>query len=117
MTYTRTATTGGFIDAFARSDPNQVIQVTGTGISTTTLKGDATGNYFGRVAFTGANPPASVNVTNTSDRPPTTVNVTVTDQVVVTKATYNSDTGHLVVAATSSDTAVPPTLTVVGFGA
>ena len=86
VTYTRTATTGGFIDAFARSDPNQVIQVSGTGVSATTLKGDATSaDYFGRAAFTGANPPATVNVTNTSDRPPTTVKVTVTDQVALTK--------------------------------
>ena len=116
VTYTRTTTTGGFIDAFARSDPNQVIQVTGTGVSATTLKSDATGNYFARAAFTG-DPPATVNLTNTSDRPPTTVKVTLTDQVTLTKVTYNADTGDLKVAATSSDTAVPPTLTAVGFGA
>ncbi len=115
VTYTRTATTGGFIDAFARSEINQVIQVTGTGVSNTTINGDATGNYFGRVAFTG-DPPATVDLTNTSDRPPTTVKVTLTDQVTLTKATYNADTGDMKVAATSSDTAVPPTLTVVGFG-
>ena len=35
---------------------------------------------------------------------------------MVTKAAYNSDTGQFVVNATSSDTATPPTLTVVGFG-
>jgi len=120
VTYTRTATTGGFIDAFARSEPNQVIQVSGTGVSTTTLKGDATvdpgvsGNYFARAAYTG-DPPATVNITNTSDRPANTVKATVTDQVTLTKSTYNSDTGDMKVAATSSDTATPPTLTVVGF--
>ena len=60
VTYTRTATTGGFLDVFARSEPNQVIQVSGTGVSSTTLKGDTatdpgvSGNYFGRAAFTGA---------------------------------------------------------------
>jgi hypothetical protein len=116
VTYTRTNTSGGFIDAFASTQPDQVIQVSGTGIGTTKLKADPTGNYFGRVAFTGANPPASVQVTNVSDRPPTTVNVTLTDQVIVTKAAYNSDTGQLVVNATSSDTAAPPTLTAQGFG-
>jgi hypothetical protein len=116
VTYTRTDTSGGFIDAFATSNPDQVIQVKGTGISTTTLKAGVVGRYFGRVAYTGANPPASVQVVNTSDRPPTTQTVTVTDQVVVTKAAYNSDTGQFVVNATSSDTATPPTLTVVGFG-
>ena len=115
VTYTRTATTGGFIDAFARSEINQVIQVSGTGVSGTTLKSDATGNYFARVAFSG-DPPATVNLTNTSDRPPTTVKVTLTDQVTLTKATYNADTGDMKVAANSSDTAVPPSLTVVGFG-
>ena len=116
VTYTRTDTTGGVIDAFATSNPDQVIQVKGTGISTTTLKAGVVGRYFGRVAYTGANPPASVQVVNTSDRPPTVQTVTVTDQVVVTKAAYNSDTGQFVVNATSSDTATPPTLTVVGFG-
>ena len=117
VTYTRSNTTGGFVDAFASSEPNQVIQVSGTGIGTTKLKADAAGNYVGRVAFTGANPPASVQVTNISDRPPTTVNVTLTDQVLVTKAAYDSDAGTLTVNATSSDTATPPTLTAVGFGA
>ena len=33
VTYTRTGTSGGFIDAFATSEPDQVIQVKGTGIS------------------------------------------------------------------------------------
>jgi hypothetical protein len=117
VTYTRSDTSGGFIDAFASSQADQVIQVSGTGISTAKLKADPTGNYFGRVAFTGANPPASVQVTNVSDRPPTTVNVTLTDQILVTKAAYNSDTGQLTVNATSSDTATPPTLTAQGFGA
>jgi len=117
VTYTRSNTTGGFIDAFATSEPGQVIQASGTGMSRTTLKAGVVGRYFGRVAYTGANPPTSVQITNTSDRPPTTVNVTVTDQVVVSKAAYNSDTGQFVVNATSSDTAAPaPTLTVVGFG-
>jgi K319-like protein len=117
VTYTRSTTSGGFVDAFATSQADQVIQVSGAGISTTKLKADASGNYFGRVAFTGATPPTSVQVTNVSDRPPTTVNVTLTDQVLVTKAAYNSDTGTLVVNATSSDTATPPTLTAQGFGA
>jgi len=116
VTYTCSTTSGGFIDAFATSQPDQAIQVSGTGISTTKLKADPTGKYFGRVAFTGASPPTSVEVTNISDRPPTTVNVTLTDQVLVTKAAYNSDTGQLTVNATSSDTATPPTLTAQGFG-
>ena len=121
VTYTRSATTGGVIDAFARSEPNQVIQVSGTNVPSTTLKGDATtdpgvsGNYFGRAAFTG-DPPATVNITNASDRPKTTVKVPVTDQVALTKVTYDADTGDMKVSATSSDTAVPPTLTVLGFG-
>ncbi|HEV7656930.1 MAG TPA: hypothetical protein VGP36_19645, partial [Mycobacteriales bacterium] len=116
VTYTRSTTSGGFVDAFASSQADQVIQVSGAGIATTKLKADANGSYFGRVAFTGA-PPASVQVTNASDRPPTTVNVTLTDQVVVSRAAYDSDTGSLAVSATSSDTATPPTLTVQGFGA
>jgi hypothetical protein len=116
VTYTRSNTTGGFIDAFATSQPAQVIQVSGTGVATTQLKSDVAGNYFGRVAFTGANPPTSVTISNASDRPVTNANVTLTDLVVVTGAAYNADTGALTVTATSSDTATPPVLTAQGFG-
>jgi hypothetical protein len=116
VTYTRTGTTGGFIDAFARSEPDQSILVSGAGVAGTKLKGDASGNYFARAAFTGATPPTTVDIKNTSDQPASTVKVTVTDQVTLTKVTYSADSGDMKVAATSSDTATPPTLSVVGFG-
>jgi hypothetical protein len=116
-TYTRTSASGGFIDVFASSQAAQSIQVSGAGISTTTLRSDADGRYFGRVAYTGANPPGTVNVTNTSDRPPTVLAVTVTDRVSVSQASYDADTNSLTIKASSSDTATPPALTAQGFGA
>ena len=54
------------------------------------LAGDAGGRYFTRVAFSGGTPPTTNKVSNTSDRPRTDIAVTVTDQVLVTKATYDA---------------------------
>jgi hypothetical protein len=117
VTYTRTSPTGGFLDVFASSQPDQVIEVSGSGVSTTKLRGDSEGRYFGRVAFNGSNPPGSVKVSNASDRPRTDVDVTVTDQVTVTSAVYDTDARTLTVQAASSDLSAAPTLTVQGFGA
>ena len=117
-TYTRTSATGGFVDVFATSVPGEVITATLPGGTPTTLGTDGKGQYFARVAFTGATPPARVTVTNTSDNPATAVAATVTDRVIVTSATYDTATHNLTVRATSSDTsATPPTLTARGFGA
>jgi hypothetical protein len=117
VTYTQTSASGGFLDVFGSTQPEQSIEVKGSGVSTTRLRGDVDGRYFGRVAFTGSTPPPTVKVINASDRPRTEVEVTVTDQVQVTSAEYDTDTDSLVVKATSSDTANPPVLTVPGFGA
>lgn len=114
-TYTRTDSSGGRIDVFASSQAGQAVQVSGPGIPTTSLRTDPSGHYFGRVAFTG-DYPRTVQVTNASDRPRTTVDVPVTDLVRATSAVYDSDAGTLTVSATSSDTAVPPVLSVPGMG-
>jgi hypothetical protein len=116
VTYTATGASGGYVDVFASSQPEQAIQVSGAGISTTTLKADVDGRYFGRVAYSGSNPPATVTVTNVSDRPPTALNVTVTDRVVVSQASYDADANTLTVKASSSDTSSSPALSVQGFG-
>jgi hypothetical protein len=83
----------------------------------TTLRGAADGSYVARLPFTGATPPKSVTVENLSDKPQVVAHPDVTDLVTVTDATYDSDAQTLTVTAASSDQAVPPTLTVPGFGA
>jgi hypothetical protein len=114
-TYTRTSD-GGFVDVFAGGASGQVMTVTGTGLSSTTLRGDAGGHYFGRVAFTGT-PPAEVTVSNVSDQPATTSTVKLVDRVVVSQASYDADARTLTVQAASSDAVTPPGMSADGFGA
>jgi hypothetical protein len=112
--YTRTAT-GGFVDVFAGSAGGQVLTLTGAGLSSTTLRGDTTGHYFGRAAFTGT-PPAEVTVSNVSDRPATTATVKLVDRVVVSRADYDATARTLTVQAASGDAVVAPGLSADGYG-
>jgi hypothetical protein len=114
--YTETSATGGFLDVFASSQPNQSIEVSGAGLATTPAPGNPDGRYFARVAYTGNRPPATIKVSNTSDRPRTDLDVTVTDQVMVTKAAYDTDAKTLTVEAGTTDRTGPVTLTAEGFG-
>ena len=116
-TYSRTSETGGFIDVFASSEGTTLaMDVSGTGIQTTRMQGGGDGYYFARVAFTG-NPPAEITVTNTNDVPQTVKKINLVDQVIVTKAEYNTVNKTLTVTATSSDLATPTTFTIEGFEA
>ncbi|HEY9391071.1 MAG TPA: hypothetical protein VIR27_15070 [Mycobacteriales bacterium] len=115
-TYSRTDTSGGMVDVVASSDPGQAIKASLDGVSGFTLRGDLNGHYVARLPFTGSTAPATVNVTNISDDPHASFDVAVTDLVAVTEATYDTDLKTLTVTAASSDQAVPPTLTVVGYG-
>ena len=116
-TYTRTDTTGGTVDVLATADPNKAVRANLPGATVTSLRSDQNGHYVARLPFTGATPPATVNVTNASDNPPAVFDsVKVTDLVTITDATYDADAQTLTVTAKSSDTAVPPTLTVTGYG-
>jgi hypothetical protein len=115
VTYSRSAASGGTIDVFASTDLGpQSIEVSGTGVDATRLTGD-NGHYEGRIAYTGADPPATVNVANTGDVPVATKSVDVVDNVKAT-AVYDTDKGELTVNASSSDTAANPTLTAKGYG-
>ena len=117
-TYARTTTDGGFLDVYATSDAGSSIELkadAAAGYGTTVLRGDGSGRYFARVAFTGA-VPGSVTVLNAGDVPPASKTIPVTDVVRVTAADYDADAQSLHVAATSSDTAAAPTLTVAGIG-
>jgi hypothetical protein len=117
VTYSRAATdtNGGMLDVFATSDnAPQSIEVSGDGFDPTRLRG-ANGEYEARVAFTGAQPPATVKVTNVGDQPASVKTATVTDRVSG-RAIYNADTQRLNISGNSTDLANPPTLTATGFG-
>ncbi|MDQ1626393.1 MAG: hypothetical protein QOI54_137 [Actinomycetota bacterium] len=121
-TYSRTSAGSGLVDVFATSEASpQSIQVTDANpsaaareFSATGLTGSA-GHYFARVAYTGAQPPASVQVSNVGDVPVSNKVINVVDQVAGT-ATYDTSTSQLTVNAVSSDTVGPRTLTAVGYG-
>jgi hypothetical protein len=124
-TYSRSSTTGGFVDVFASSEPDgqQSIQVTDipdlSGFSTTGLAGSA-GNYFAHAAFTGAQPPAQVQVSNIGDVPVSNKVINVVDRLsgtaVYTTGTVPGTPGTLTINAVSSDTGVARTLTAGAYG-
>jgi Big-like domain-containing protein len=103
------------IDVFATSAPNNQMIVTGTGLPTVVMRGDALGNYFAHVEIPNTQiPPASVTVTNASSNPVNSVTTGVTDLVTITSATFDTLTNALSVAAFSSDLTAPPALIVEG---
>jgi hypothetical protein len=116
-TYSRSTTDGGFVDVLSNSDAGKSIKAALPGDSFTALRGAADGSYVARLPFDGATPPTTVTVQNLSDKPVVVTHPKVTDLVTVTDATYDSDAQTLSVTAASSDQAIPPTLTLDGFGA
>jgi K319-like protein len=105
---------GGTIDVYATSEPEQSLQVSGANVDDTRLEGNGR-RYFARVAYTGSTPPTEVTVTNVGDNPQAKKTIPVKDLVTVTKASYSTTTHDLTVEASSSDGA-NPTLTAEGFG-
>ena len=104
------------VTVFATSAPSATLQVSGVGITTTTMKGDGKGKFFAQVSFSGT-PPNFVIVTATNpSNTATAVQSKVVDVVSITLAEYNSSTQTLTIEASSSDGVAPPTLTAAGFG-
>ena len=98
------------VDVYAKSAPGAQMIVTGNGLPSAQMVGDATGNYFAHIEAPGTTiPPAAVLVTNMSSTPVNSVTAGVTDLVEVTKATYDTLTNAVAVTAVSSDKAAPPT--------
>ena len=120
-TYSRSSAGSGLIDVFASSEVGpQSIQVADASagaaeFDTTGLAG-SNGHYLARVAFTGAEPPTTVKVSNVGDVPVSSKLINVVDRISGT-ATYDTDTQLLTVNAVSSDTAEPRALNVTGYGA
>ncbi|APR76729.1 Chitinase [Minicystis rosea] len=114
VTYARSLEGQVVLDVFASTDTSpQTVRISGSTIANTLMR-QSQGELFARVTSTG-NPVAPITVTNASDNPPT-VKTRVPVDVVNASATYNLDTGVLTILGTSSDRAVPPTLTAPGFG-
>jgi hypothetical protein len=114
-TYSQDTAGSGTIDVFASTeeDKEYTIDVTGDGMSATTMRG-TDGQYFGRVPFTGTLP-TEVIVTNRSDNPLSTKTLTPVDHIAGT-AKYDTNSDTLFITASSSDKLNPPTLTAQGFG-
>jgi hypothetical protein len=113
---------GGFLDVYASSDAAQSIQVSANatlGTPTTPMR-EVDGRYYARIAVTGKIPAGTqIEVVNTGDKPVAKKLATIADQVNITAATYDADTGDMTIQATSSDIesgADTPALNVVGFG-
>lgn len=101
---------------FALLNTPSALQLSGTGIPTIDLltNSPVDGKFFNLTAKF-ANPvavPATVRLTNTSDVPASFVDVQLTDEVTITKASYNKQTNILTVNASSSDSVSPPALQV-----
>lgn len=114
-TYTQNVSDSGLIDVFATSDDTaQDIEVNGTGIDPTLLRG-SNGQYFTRVRFSGENPPSSITVTNLSDNPQSIKEVVPVD-FITASANYDTDTQNLTIVASSSDSVGSPILSITNFG-
>ena len=116
-TYSRNpATNITSIDVWASSAPANKLYMTGPGVPSIALVGDASGTYYGHVELSAAAAaPASVTVTNVTSNPVSSVSAGLVDLVNVTVASYDSFTHALTVSATSSDLSVPaPALVVAG---
>jgi hypothetical protein len=112
--YSRPASGDLVVDVFGRSEPGQVIEVGGAGISSTRMRSQQD-RYLARITAT-ALAPAEVTATNLSDVPPTVTTSPVTDAVTITQAEYDLDTRTLTIAAASSDEVTAPVLTATDFG-
>jgi hypothetical protein len=108
---------GHTIDLFAKSEPGQHLIITGTGISQTEMRGDGTGQYYGRVFADGA-VPTNLAVTNTSDSPNMVDHVDPAlfgDKVHISSAIYDNDAKRFTVVAQSGDASA--TLKLTGYPA
>jgi len=118
-TYTRSLP--GYVDVVATSAPTATLQVSGgpnLPAAPTTMVGDGNGKFFAHIRMADATTlPTFVTVTasNPSDTL-TTVRSALVDAVTITNAAFNAGTLTLTIEASSSDQAVPPTLTAIGFG-
>lgn len=110
---------GAWVDVFANAAPAigappPILSFSGAGIPGRIMDGDGQ-HFHGQSIPVDPNVlPPTVFVTNDSDNPPSTTEIPLTDVVTINQASFNGDT--LTVAATSSDSLIPPTLAVLEHG-
>lgn len=105
-TYVRDATSTQ-INVWASSSTGQTLELSGAGLPTTPMVADGTGNYFAHIVEpSGFIVPATVTVTNTTDFPIQSSVGSLSDNVIITDATYNYDAQTLTIQANSSDSTV-----------
>jgi len=104
------------VDVFASSAPAQSMILTGAGMPSVKMTGDALGNYFAHVEMPATLvPPTSITVSNTTSVPVNSATQGLIDLVDVTSATFDTLTRVVKATATSSDLLAPgPALTVAG---
>lgn len=124
LTVTRTTyarANPGTVSVFANSAPTATLTVSGGPNfpgAPVPMVGDPSGRFFAHVDIANTTTlPAFVTVTATNPgNSATSINSSLVDVVNVTRADYSMATGQLTIQASSSDQAVPPTLTAVGLG-
>jgi len=112
----RDATTNS-VDVWATSGVGQTLLLTGAGMPSLKLLADGAvpGKYHGHVEYPVATtPPATVLVTNLSSVPVVGATKAVLDMVEISTASYNTNTGEVIVVAQSSDEVTHPKLVVQG---
>jgi Bacterial Ig domain len=98
------------IDVFAKSAPANQMILTGAGMPSVQMHGDAAGTYVAHVEMpaTTVLAPAGITVSNTTSIPVNSVTAGLVDVVDITSVTFDTLTRTLKVTATSSDLSVPP---------
>lgn len=117
-TYNRT--TAGWVDVFVTAPATASLEFQGEGnVPVTPMTGDGTGRFFGHLVVSDpVSFPRFVSVTanNPPDNSAAVMVRELVDAVNITKAEYYLSNNTLTIKATSSDAAIPPTLTAEGFG-
>ena len=116
-TYTKTAA-GTVVGVWATSASGQDLSASVAGVTEFALVNEpGTGRYFGRFPISNVQAvPTSVTVTNYSDIPNTVVGAPLTDLVRIIQASFDENTGTLVVRGNTSDSIGAQSLSI-GFGA
>jgi Bacterial Ig domain len=92
------------IDVYATTAPGNTMILTGLGMPSAQMKGDAAGHFFSHVEMPATQlPPPGIQVTNTTSVPVNSATAPLVDLVVITGATFDTLTRTLKVTATSSD--------------
>ncbi|MEW5745720.1 MAG: hypothetical protein AB1805_09840 [Nitrospirota bacterium] len=121
-TYSRTAAGQGQIDIFADSAPAATVTVSGGANmppGEVALAGSAIGNFFATINLADATvlPPFVTLTANAAGSSASSISSALTDSVTISKAEYNITKATLTIMASSSDKAVPPSLTADAPGA